>query len=511
MSEPTRADARERRQRARVYLLANAFLLALIVFMINYLAFRHYERWDWTEESIFTLSDRSERVLARMSRQVDIWVLLSESEPEHAELRNLLERYRAASRRIALHYVDPHADPGEYEAALRRLNVGMSARETRDGVVRTADVAVVVVAGDRRWEIGREDLVSHTLESENDEERVQLNVEAERALTGAIVEVLQGEPTKVCFVTGHGEMSLEDAALGGLAGELRRENLEPESIALTRPRDALDACQMIAVIGPELAFDENATRALREYAQRGGNLLFALDPIPDPAQRRVLPTGLEDMLRDFGIQVDRDLVVEPDPEHLPAGPGHPVGFFVVDRYGEHAVTEPFQDSGFPLLVSEARSVRPIGERADVLIRASDASYGETDLTAFAQGELGEVGADDIRGPISIGVAGRVEVTGQREEESEEEPTGGRIVVLGDAAMLTTQFLSQNAAANRAFVGPVFGWLTQREALISIPPRSIDMPGIPTEDDVDNLWLRVVVFIPLAFVLLGFAVWWNRRN
>lgn len=511
MSAP--ADARGRRKRARVYLLLNAALLALIVLMVNYLSFRHYERWDWTSQSIFTLSERTKQELRGISRPIDIWVLLSESEPEHGELRNLLERYRAASNRIALHYVDPHGDPGEYEQALRRLQVGMSARNTRDGVVRTADVAVVVVSGDRRWEIGREDLVSHTLETENNEERVQLNVEAERAVTGAIVEVLQRAPTKICFVTGHGEIPLEggDDALGALTGELRRENIEPESIALSAPRRQLDACNALAVIGPELAFDEENARILREYAQRGGNLFLAFDPIPDADQRRVLPTGLEDVLRDFGVDLDRDIAVEPDEAHLPAGPGHPVGLFVVNSYGEHELVEHFRELQYPMLISEARTVRPIGERASVLLSGSAHSYGETDLRAFEEGEMGHPSADDVRGPISLGVATRVEVAGEAEEEGEREPTGGRVVVMGDASFLTSQFLAQDAVANRAFVDAIFGWLTQRSALIELPPRSIEMPGIPTEDDVSNLFLRVVVLIPLAFVLLGFAVWWNRRH
>src|SRR5690606_20121185 len=83
------SNAQGRRARARIYLIANALLLTLIVLMVNYLAFRHYKRWDWTEESLFTLSDRSERVLAELKQPVEVWVMVGENEPEHAELRTL--------------------------------------------------------------------------------------------------------------------------------------------------------------------------------------------------------------------------------------------------------------------------------------------------------------------------------------------------------------------------------------------------------------------------------------
>ena len=62
--------------------------------MLNYLAFRHYKRWDWTEESLFTLSDRSERVLAELEQPVEVWVMVGENEPEHAELRTLVSLVR---------------------------------------------------------------------------------------------------------------------------------------------------------------------------------------------------------------------------------------------------------------------------------------------------------------------------------------------------------------------------------------------------------------------------------
>lgn len=514
MSAPkTKDPASRRRASARLYLALNALLLTTIVVLLNYLAFRHYERWDWTEQSIFTLSERSERVVAELHQPVEIWMVLSESEPEHAELRNLLERYRAASDRLRIHYVDPHRDPGAYQEVVRRFHLGMAERQTREGVVSTSDVAVVVSAGARHWEIGREDLVSHSFEQEDDEEQVQLNVEAERAVTGALVEVASGRSTKVCFTTGHGELGLEGGAeaLSELGAEMRRENLAHEVIQTRGGAAIPEDCNAVAVVGPGLPFDEHEADLLRGYVRGGGNLLVALDPIPDPDQRRIEPTGLEDLLRDFGARVDRDIVVEPDRDMLPPGPGDPVALYMVAAYGEHAITGPFRDAGYPLVVSAARSVRPIGESATVLFQTSARGYGESDLRAFADGDVGEADANDIAGPVSLAVATRVEVTGEAPADDEEdEAPGGRVVILGDATMFTSELLGL-PAANRAFAGAVLGWLTEREALISIPPRTVDRPSLPSEEDVGNLFFRVVVLIPLAFIFLGIAVWWNRRQ
>src|SRR5690606_21766245 len=100
--------------RARGLAVVNVLLVLGLAFQVNYLSYRHYERWDWTESSLYTLSDRSEAVLRELDRPVTIWVLLSESEPGFAELRNLLARYLAESDHITVEYVDPDRDPTAY-------------------------------------------------------------------------------------------------------------------------------------------------------------------------------------------------------------------------------------------------------------------------------------------------------------------------------------------------------------------------------------------------------------
>lgn len=518
VKEPPRDDASRRRVETRIYAMLSAALLVGLAFQLNYLSYRHYERWDWTQHSIYTLSDRTKAVLADLRSPAEIWILLSEAEEGFTELRNLLARYEAESSYITVHYVDPDRDPSGYREVAQRFELG--GVQVGEGRV-LSDVAAVVDAGERHWEITRDDLIHTEFDPLSDENTVELNVEGERAITGALVELATGRATRVCVTRGHGEFQVSGGgrSLEGFSREVRRENLELTPID-TRGAAAIDdGCDAVAIIGPEVAFTSEEVDALRAYVRGGGNLFVALDPVIPQGRASFTDLGIEDMLRDFGIRVDRSLVIEPSPELLPAGVGNPIGPFAIVGWGEHAITAPFASLGLPLVVSEARSISPVDEgRATVLLTTSDQSYAETDVRGIVEGRI-ELGADaaDIPGPVPVAVAATVEVTrpagdDDEDEEDDDDAAGGRIVVIGDATMFASEYIAEATVVNGNFAAAVIGWLTQRQALISIESRSFEhRPVSMSQDDVSNLFLRVVVLIPLAFVFLGFAVWWNRRS
>lgn len=499
-TEPQRAS--ERRSVERITASASSLLLVAILVMVNYLAFRHYQRFDWTAQSLFTLSARSKAVLKDLDKDIDVYLFLSRGESGFLATDELLKRYPAASPHIHLHYVDPDREPSQFKLLAQRFGVAAGVLESGDA---RADVAAVVARGDKNWHIDREDLVASTGPASDGETEVQMK--GEQALTGAIVQVISGRATKVCTTTGHGEWTLEEAqerSLAPLKRDLRHENLEWQSFETLGQKSVPAGCDAVLVIGPLHAFSEPEAKLLVDYARGGGNLLLALDPVLE--HDTINPTGFEGPLRDLGIRLDPTLVVELDPDHLLT---RSAAEFVVTEFGDHVSTRPLQHVA-RIFMSIARSVTPISQdgTAEILLRASEKSFAKTNVADLKLDAEPARGAADIEGPVSVGVASQLKPADPKNEKAR----GGRVIVLGDSDFLQGPLLEAPELQNLQFTSGMLGWLAERPALIEIPPKKIKSGNIVfSQEDLWALLFRVVVLLPAAALTLGVAVWLNRRN
>ncbi len=525
VSAPTKSqtlleEATERRVRGQFHIWASVILLIIVGVQLNYLSYRHYERWDWTEEAIYTLSDRTKVELAALDTDVDIYLFLSGAEPNYPEVRELLQRYQAETGRLAIQFVDPDREPSEFQVLAQRF--GVSAGVTDSGQTM-ADVAAIVVAGEERWTITRDDMIGIDFGSMDDEGGTKIDVKAEQALTGAIVQVTSGEETKVCAASGHGEWSPDrtgDRSLFTLVDELRRDNITVETVDTLGGGAIPEDCAALFVVGPVRAYGPEEADAIDDYLSAGGAALFALDPVLD--RDRIMPTGLERLLSRWGVVVDQSLVLEMDGQRL-LPPPNPPGPYLVAEWGQHPTMEAIARMGGAGLFAMTRSVRPAeGTAAETLLSTSEASWAAVGTLPAAE-EL-EPREGDLTGPISIAVGferpGQPGQTGQAgaddTDEGDTEAGGahhrGRVVVVGDADWLQSNPMRDPRFVNLDLALSVTGWLTERETLISITPKQISAePMMITEDDLGSLAVRLLGLMPGAMLLLGFAMWWSRRS
>ena len=486
----------------RMHSLIGAMLVTLIVFEVNYLSYRHFERFDWTQDARFTLSERTEEVLRGLEADVRIVLLLSDAEPNFEDVRELVDRYRSKTTRVQVEYVDPDKDPGAARRAAELYDIELGVASTGESF---ADVAAVVVSGSERWKITRDDLFEIDFDQFDETEGPKVDVKAERALTGAIVQVTEGEATKICLTSGRGEWSLSgERSLYVLREELERENLAVEDLPGVGMREVPESCDAVFVLGPQRAFAPDEARVLIDWVKTGGNVLLALDPIL--TRDAVEPTGFEDAAEDLGVLIDRTVLLEMDSRYVLRG--DPTDLIRVLNFGEHETTGPLRMTGGGVAMALLRSVRPTeGSTATPLLFSSEAAYAETDIGGLIADRDVEPDPDDLSGPISLAVAVEALTPG-----TEPGARPGRLVVVGDSDWLEPTFLVEPQFGNLDLLMSITGFATQRDALISIPPHRSNLQAVVmSEADVSGVALRIFGLLPLAIVLLGVAVWWSRRQ
>ncbi len=503
---PPAQSRRPRRALERAAVSASSLLVLAIVLMVNYLAFRHYKRLDWTSEGMFTLSGKSLKVVRGLTKDVDIYVFLSQGEESFEAADELIKRYKAASPHIKAHYVDPDRNPSEFKLLAQRYGVASGATATGEA---RADVAAIVVQGKKNWHVSRDDLVGWGMGGGSGDQQAEVQVKAEQALTGALMQVVSGRPTKVCVTKGHGEWSLDDSderSLSSLKTGLRHDNIVWEAFETLGKKQVPAGCDALFVLGPQRAFSDQEAKLVLDYARGGGNVMLALDPVIDHDE--IQPTGFEQPLQSVGVRLDRALAIELDQDHL-LSPN--TVEFLVTEFGDHPTTRVLKDRA-RVVVALARSlsVTEHSDKIEVLMRTSDKAFGATDISQVMGGDKEpKRGASDIAGPLDLALAVRMRDEAQAEKG---KALGGRLIVVGDSDFLQGSLLEAPELANFHLASAWTGWLTQREALIEIPPKKLKGGNIVfTQDSLWGLLFRIGVLLPGAALLLGLAVWFNRRS
>ena len=476
-------------ERRKVFIASNtvlAIVLAIVlVGMLNWLANWRYKRWDWTSSHLYSLSEKTKNVLKSVTKDVRVVVLMTPSTPLFDETKELLQRYQAANRNVKVEFIDPQRDPLRTKALAQEFAV--SSANT-----------VVFASGDRKKYVTSDQLADYDYSGMQMGQAPKMKgFKGEEQFTSAILGVVNPKVPKVYFTTGHGEHDPEGMGQDGysqLRDALKRDNLDIQKTSLlsgTVPAD----CDLLVIAGPTAPFADSEKATLKAYLDKGGRALVLLDPVLGNRSR---PSGLEDLLKGYGVEVQDDLVVDP---------GRRLPFFdlsavYVADFRSHAVTEGMQ--GLAVLLPVARSVTTAtapGATSTILLTTSDQGWGETDLAGILAGKPVSKDAKDVQGPVSMGVAA---------QSDKDKEKGWRMVVFGNSAFATNAQIPN--AGNVNLASNAVNWLVQREEALGIAPRSAEQVQLfLNAAQMRNILLISLVGLPACAIALGVAMWWRRRR
>lgn len=467
-------------RQARFGTLAAASVLVVLAILvaINYLGTRRDKRWDLTAAKQFSLSDQTRKVLQDLKQPVHIKVFARSD--DFQRFHDRLDEYAYASKQVSVEYLDPEKRPAFAQ------QYGITSLGT----------TVFEYAG------RNEKTTSDT----------------EQDMTNALIKVVQGKQPKVYFVQGHGEKDTagsNGAGFSAINQALTSDNFLVDKLVLAQQTSVPADADVLIIAGPKTDLLPPELDMLKAYLAKGGKLFVMLDPVLKPDAPQL--TGLQALLKDWGIQADNDVVLDV------SGMGRLIGTDesvpVAASYPPHAITENFNLlTAYPL----ARSMTPIeggsnGHTAQRIIETSRSSWGETNLKSLTGGQPAKLDDDDKKGPVSIGAAVSAPAANAAAAKPDQKPADGqndkqretRIVAIGDSDFASNGALG--VQGNRDLFLNTVNWLVQQENLISIRPRDAEDRRITlTAEQERRIFFLTVIIVPGLILLAGVQTWWRRR-
>jgi hypothetical protein len=532
----------------------SGLLLLAILGVVNVLIYNYSTTaFDWTEASIYTLSDQSKNVLTGLERPTKVYVILPRSE-ELDEIRNLLDNCRAINDKLQVKYFS--LDP-----------------EDVDQIDKVEDLAkrylfqlqegVLVVSGTEP-DVNYQFLKLSELFDEGGRMRPGSSArtfKGENTLISALSFLEEGKTKPVVYFTqGNGELDITDLESsqldqgGGVLRErLQKGNYEVKGLHLSdlaglKPKDPLivasarvpDDAAMVIVMAPRTPFSEPALKALRDYmnpadpSKKKGKLVVLLDVLTDP-NGNLVRTGLEDFLAEWNVQVSNNRILRA-PTNL--NPDRDPRSLVVTTSREVAARNPIARSfaGEPIRLRDVRHVaalpaapnRPEGVRysVDTLLQtwSADPVWPESNLRADPAQLMSELlkdrelQASKLTTGLSVAVAVSEPVTPSNPSDPhafmrQQEQTP-RLVVFGDATFASNRFMAERFDSMSYF--PLFtstlAWLRERPSSVGVPPKTRNTFTLNVSDDVAQRtrWLPTVLMF-VGVIGLGTGVWVIRRR
>jgi hypothetical protein len=470
------------------------FAAGLLLAEVNMLSARHYVRIDASDGQRYTLSEPTRRIVQGLSEPVEVLVLLGSSDPLLGEMRQLLTAYQALSSQLVVKYIDPDRDTAEFLALTKKHNLGSEA--LAEGNI-AADAALMIRRGSRTWFIRGAQM------SQVDEEGTA-HLRIEGRLTEGLARVGQTERSRVCFVTGHGERSIDDNAPEGLIElrrRLERSNVQTDRVPLDvpEPAQALSGCDVVAVVGSARTWPKAHSTVLLKHVKGGGQAALFLDPVVDH-EGKIIDSGLGEVTRELGVIAEPAFVLETDPAHrLPNGLGE--AFFAIPK--THPLTlglstdQARLDSRAVVVAAGPLRQAPGGEVKPVLTTSPQAVTishlnDPDDRTTYDQ-------------PLTIAYAGEVASAAATKRR--------RSLVVGTSNVLTNPSFQDPALhGSRTFSESAFSWLLDTEALVSVPERPPLKAGLTlSEESLQDLLYYVLIYMPLAAASVGAFVLLRRRR
>lgn len=450
------------------HIYLTTILAVAVVILVNLIGSASGVRIDTTREGLYSLTQISRDILERLEEPVEITHFYIAADPRFRPTLELLREYERRSPLITARTYDINTHP----SVARSMGV-------------TFQGTTIIRMGDRVQEVSGGDEVS---------------------VTNGIYRMLNTQGRTIYFTAGHGEYDIfsmvSEDHLEGEGDEDRpiflhearglaklRERLElmghtAEQVFLQTGQSVPADADLVVIVSPSEPFPEESLRAIRTYLDQGGRLFVMLDAFRDG--------GLGEVLKDFGIIPQNDLVVDFGNHFWNDATAPATG-----RYTRHAITERLPLTFFP----GVQSLRVADDLPDHITVTTLFSSTSRSMSVSSMEQLNQLRTLDL--PVRSYDLMMISEVGRGADRT-------KIAVIGDGDVAANEYLS--ILGNERLVVNTMNWLMGADDRLDLPAATYELPMVNlTNRQMQFTFLISTVLMPGLFILAGIGVWWVRRK
>jgi ABC-2 type transport system permease protein len=484
-------------------------ILLVLAIMVNYLGFEHYRRWDLSRDQKYALSDKTKRFLQSIPGKARITVFFGPTNPIANDVQRLLTEYQYAGKgKLDVENIDPERNLSRAKAILDKYKV-----------VTGEDLLILDYDGRNKTVKASEMAEIDPGNPMFGESPKVTAFKGEQALTGALMELVEGKKNAIGYVLGHKEPPIAEpppptamppaaetvtSPVRILKAFVEGENIKLQELNLFDVGAIPAELKAVMIVGPQYDFSDRELKLLRDFWEKQGRILVLLDPSGKTPK-------LNAFLNEVGVRVNDDrlmamvktgiqevaLLRDVQAEFLGDSP-------ITKRLAEARGIFP---GGSSSLTLEEERVRAANIRLQPLVQAEKGYWAEADYNSNDQAKFQENMAKN--GEAIHIIAASIEKGGSADERV--QTNSSRLVLVTNASFIHDSAIRQDQQA-LDFISGAVNWLLSREQLIGIAPK-VPQTLIFNLDEkaLRNLRWLILVIMPLVPALLGFLVWWQRRT
>ena len=328
---------------------------------------------------------------------------------------------------------------------------------------------------------------------------------AEQRFTNGIVDVSSiGKTTSVYFLTGHEEYGTE-TEMTLLKYFMELENYEAKDLNLLIQENVPEDCSALVIASPTKDFTDLETQKIKDYINKGGNILWMNDPFLTNEELK----NAQSILDLYGVTINsKGIIFEQNIDMMALQ----TPYIILPKIGVSEIAGKLSSKGSVILLQSSKLEFEEDKLSDLnvtktdLLTTSESAFFRTDLSIgdnFNSTEKDKVGKYTLGAILSKTID---------EEKTSELIVYASNFFVSDGTITIGQQLRTaiSLSNNRDMIMNSIAYATDKDDSIIIRKVVDETYYTPTENQ-DRLIRTIIYGVPIIIIILGIVVWQLRRR